>query len=128
MHHTENRGPDIVFEATGGEVCARCLTLLAELGAFVIYSTRTVKDLALGPGEVARLSMKNQSLTGFSIGRYLSPEGIRTGMTRLFKLLSEGKVRATISARYPLSEAAEAHRALESRDTVGKVLLIVESA
>lgn len=127
MQHTEAHGPDIVFEATGGDICARCLVLLAERGNFVVYSTRTVKEFAFGAAEVARLSMRNQSLTGFSIGRFLTPEGIRAGMMTLFKLLSEGRARVAISARYPLRQAAEAHRALESRDTVGKVLLIVDA-
>jgi NADPH2:quinone reductase len=38
--------------------------------------------------------------------------------------VAEGSLKVRISARYPLEQAAEAHRALEGRRTTGKVLLV----
>jgi len=42
----------------------------------------------------------------------------------LFEVVQSGAVKATISEQYPLKDAAEAHRALESRKTTGSVILI----
>jgi NADPH2:quinone reductase len=42
----------------------------------------------------------------------------------LFKLIADGKLDVRIGARYPLEQAAQAHRDLEGRKTTGKVLLI----
>jgi NADPH2:quinone reductase len=42
----------------------------------------------------------------------------------LFGWIAAGKVRVHVGLSYPLAEAAEAHRRLESRQTVGKILLI----
>jgi NADPH2:quinone reductase len=46
----------------------------------------------------------------------------RTG--ELFDLLSKGQVRVEVSGRYSFEQAAAAHAALESRESVGKLLLI----
>ena len=42
----------------------------------------------------------------------------------VFGLLAEGKLTVTIDRKLPLRDAAAAHRALEARETTGKVLLI----
>jgi NADPH:quinone reductase-like Zn-dependent oxidoreductase len=47
-------------------------------------------------------------------------EGLRRGLS----LLREGKIRAVIDRTYPLQDAAEAHRYIESRAVMGKVVLI----
>jgi NADPH2:quinone reductase len=39
-------------------------------------------------------------------------------------MIRSGKVKVTIGSRYPLREAAEAHQALEARETSGSVLLL----
>ena len=127
MTRTEGSGPDIIYEGTGGAIIAQGLAALAPRGEYVVYSTRTVKDFAFGPAEVARLSMKNQSLTGFSIGSYLTPEGLRAGVLALFEYIADGIVKPQITGRYPLVDVAAAHRALESRESIGKIVLLVDS-
>ena len=42
----------------------------------------------------------------------------------LFKVVLSGEVKIPIHARFPLAEAAEAHRALESRETIGSTILL----
>jgi NADPH2:quinone reductase len=42
----------------------------------------------------------------------------------LFELMLSGDVAVQIGARYPLAQAAEAHRALEARETTGSTVLI----
>jgi len=45
-------------------------------------------------------------------------------MTEVARFLWDGRLRADIRASLPLSEAAEAHRLLEDRSTIGRVLLV----
>jgi NADPH2:quinone reductase len=47
---------------------------------------------------------------------------------RALHLAAQGRLRAVIGQRFPLSAAAEAHRAIESRQTIGKTLLETPSA
>jgi NADPH2:quinone reductase len=47
---------------------------------------------------------------------------------RALQLAAQGRLRAVIGQRFPLAEAAEAHRAIESRQTIGKTLLETPSA
>jgi len=44
--------------------------------------------------------------------------------TELFAAVEDGTLDVRVGARYPLADAAEAHRALEGRRTTGKVLLV----
>jgi NADPH2:quinone reductase len=51
-------------------------------------------------------------------------EDLLAGAVELFELVRTGVIRATIGQRFPLPEAAQAHRALESRATTGSTILI----
>ena len=55
---------------------------------------------------------------------YATPEDRTAGSERLFAMIREGKIKATIGQRYPLTDAAQAHRDLEARNTTGATLLI----
>ena len=55
---------------------------------------------------------------------YAMPEDRSAGSERLFAMIREGKIKATIGQRYPLTDAAQAHRDLEARNTTGATLLI----
>ncbi|GIG69891.1 zinc-binding dehydrogenase [Phytomonospora endophytica] len=52
-----------------------------------------------------------------------NPEATRRHVARAFAAAAEGRVRTPVSA-YPLAEAAEAHRAMAARETIGKVVLL----
>jgi NADPH2:quinone reductase len=59
------------------------------------------------------------------LGTYArTPELLRRRAEALFELIAQGKLKVRIGARYPLSEARQAHEDLEARKTTGKLLLI----
>lgn len=118
--------PDIIFDGAGGEVIPACLEMLAPFGKYVLFSSRTMDHLSIGPAEAGRLNFMNQSIIGWSIVGFSTPEHVREGLAELYRLIAQGRVRPVVGSRYPLSQVAEAHRALESRDTIGKVLLTFE--
>jgi len=120
---TGGNGPDIIYESVGHEVTTASLAALAPLGQIVIYGALNIQSFQLGVPELLGLIFKNQSLTEFAFAPLLSPEGLRAGFDELFGLVTKGELVATIGGRYPLVEASQAHRALEGRGTVGKLVL-----
>jgi NADPH2:quinone reductase len=52
------------------------------------------------------------------------PDKHREGIDKSFQLMREGKLKLLIGKRFPLAEAAEAHRYLESRRAFGRVVLV----
>ena len=69
----------------------------------------------------------NRGLMGFNLS--LLPNRARLlarGMERILHLYEEGVVRPVVGKTYPLAEIGEAHRALQCRDSVGKVVVTVE--
>jgi NADPH2:quinone reductase len=70
------------------------------------------------------LIFKNQSLTGFALAPLLTPATLREGIAELFDLTVRRELKVTVGGTYPLEAAADAHRALESRRTTGKVVLV----
>ena len=54
-----------------------------------------------------------------------TPEEMRASAARLFTMMLSGDVEVRVGSRHPLIKAAEAHRALEARQTTGSTVLIV---
>jgi NADPH2:quinone reductase len=111
----EGAGPDIIYESVGGSVTRTCLDLLAPSGRLVIYGALNIQEFQLGVPELLGLVFKNQSLTGFALAPLLTPESLAAGLVELFGLAADGQLDTGI--------AAEAHRALETRATTGKIVL-----
>ncbi len=64
-------------------------------------------------------------LTRPTMGHYIATQEELLARTNdLFEWIGAGELEVRIGERFPLAEAAEAHRALEGRRTTGKVLLI----
>jgi NADPH:quinone reductase len=120
---TGGNGPDIIYESVGGDVTRDSLNLLAPLGRMLIYGALNIQSFALGVPELLGLIFKNQSVGGFALVPLLTPENLKAGLGELFALCISGELKVTIGGVHPLAEAGAAHRALESRGTMGKILL-----
>jgi NADPH2:quinone reductase len=108
---------DIVFDGVGGAIGAEALRALRPGGRFVQYG--------LAGGAPTTVDRDDITLIGFETLRAI---GVRsTELTgEALALAASGRLRPTIGGRYPLAAAADAHRAIEARETIGKTLLIVE--
>jgi NADPH2:quinone reductase len=120
---TDGAGPQIIYESAGGAVTTASLEVLAPQGEIVIYGALNIQSFQLGVSELVQLIFKNQSLTGFAFQPLLTPAGLKAGLAELFGLVVQGELRATIGARFPLEDASAAHRAMEARQTTGKLIL-----
>jgi NADPH:quinone reductase len=118
----DGRGVDIVLEMVGGPVFDGSLAALGRFGRLVTYgmASRTPPT----PVDPARLMTGSKSLTGFwlidCVGR---PGMLGEPLAELFDLTARGELRPMVGGEYPLSDAAQAHRDLRARTTVGKLVL-----
>ncbi|MBX9868889.1 MAG: NADPH:quinone oxidoreductase family protein [Burkholderiaceae bacterium] len=116
-------GPDVIFESAGGSITSDSLKVLGQNGAMVIFGALNIQSFQLGVPELLQLIFKNQSIRGFAVAPMLTPEVLRADLAHLFQLVANGSLDVHIGGSYPFSEIVEAHRALGSRKTMGKIVL-----
>lgn len=118
---TDGKGADVILEMVGGDFVEKNLRCLNEFGRMVVYGAASGERGTLAPFKLMR---KNQVVAGFFLtGITGRPDLLGRGMRDILGWIASGEVRLNIGARYPLEEAAEAHRALEGRETTGKIIL-----
>jgi NADPH2:quinone reductase len=114
---------DVVLDAVGGDVFKRSIGVLNPLGVIVGIG------FAGGwwdPLDTALMVGRNLALQGFYLGRLmkLRPDLVREATGELIELWERGAVKPLVGARFPLDQAPEAHRLIEERKSVGKVVLV----
>ena len=120
---TGGAGPDVVFESVGGQVTADSFAMLAPRGVLVVYGALNIQAFAFGVPELRQLIFRNQSLLGFAAVPLLTPQALHDDLHELFGLAVRGELKIQIGARLALADAAQAHRLLESRRAIGKLIL-----
>jgi len=124
---TGGTGPDVVYDSVGGDVTKRCLDILAPRGRALLYGALNPAEFALSGADLVRMVFKNQWLGGFALVPLLDPEAVRTGLAALFDAVARGDLTVLAGGTFPFSRVGEAHAALESRRTVGKVVLVPDA-
>ena len=114
---------DLVFDPVGGTVFERSIGVLHPLGTIVAVGSAGGWWQPIDP---SLLVGRNVGVQGFYLGRLMRhrPEVVRAAVRELVELWRRGAVRPVVGATYPLAEAAEAHRLVEERRSVGKVVLV----
>lgn len=120
---TGGAGADLVLDAVGADTFERSLACLAPFGRLVCYGQSSGPPPPIAPGP---LYPDNKAIIGYSTGghRRLRPDALRPPALAVLKLLAQGRWRPFIGARFPLAQAADAHRLVEDRESIGKVLLL----
>jgi NADPH2:quinone reductase len=119
---TGGRGVDLILESVGGAVARACLDCWAPGGRLVVYGQASGEP-AVVTGD--QLLFGNRTACGLAVGTVIEDEALmREAMERLAGWVTSGALRLQIGRRYPLREAAEAHRDLEGRKTQGKLILL----
>ncbi|MHB8467676.1 MAG: quinone oxidoreductase family protein [Acidimicrobiales bacterium] len=118
---TGGRGVDLVVDSVGGAVLQGSVGCLAYRGRCITVGNagRTAQ-----PFDVAALGMGNQSLTGVFLGAEIATERARAMIGRLVDDVAAGRLQVVVDRTYPLAEAAQAHAYIESRQAVGRVVLV----
>jgi NADPH2:quinone reductase len=121
LEATGGKGVDVALEMAGGDVFIKTLKCLATFGRLVIYGVASGEQSRFYPSS---LMARNQSVIGFFLPQIMrKPELLKTSLQELFQYLAEGKLKLTIGDVFPLEEAAHVHALLQSRKTVGKLIL-----
>ncbi|MGX1791142.1 quinone oxidoreductase family protein [Bosea sp. NPDC055332] len=121
---TDGAGPDLIFDASGGDIPAQCLTLLAPFGRLVLYGPLSLADFRPDAEALKTLIFGNRTIAGFSLLPHLAPERLASELGELFRLAISGELRLLPGESFPLAQAGAAHAALESRRTAGKLVLV----
>lgn len=110
---------DVALDGVGGEVQGRCLAALRPFGRLVAYNG------VGGPVDTNGLRMRSTTVIGFNMLHFstLRADRYRDQQQELWGLLASGGLRPAIHAELSLSDAAEAHRIIEARANLGKVVL-----
>lgn len=125
---TDGRGVDVWFDMEGGDSLDRGVHALAPFGRAVVYgsaskATRSLRqetqDFLWATPSLA------QSVIAFNLGLFfgLKPEAAGAAVGHLLAAIGSGAVKPQVGETFPLARAADAHRALESRRTMGKLVL-----
>ena len=119
---TEGKGVDVVYDGVGKATFEKNLNVMKLRGMLVLYG---MSSGPVPPVDPARLSEKGSlymartTLAHFTATR----EELLARTSALFGMIAAGKLKIKIAKKYPLADAAEAHRDMESRKA-GKLLLI----
>lgn len=120
LEATGGSGVDVVLESVGGEAGSRAFECLAPLGRLVMFGAASGRPMP--PPDLMQLNVKGQTLSGFG-GPWIRPGRAQAAREEIFRYLRNGDLRV-VGSSFPLTGAAEAHRAIERRATVGKVILL----
>ena len=120
---TGGKGVPVVYDSVGKDTFQGSLECLSPRGMLVGFGNASGKP---PPFDMAVLSQKGSLfLTRPTLFHYTSSrEELLQSARALFEVVRRGHVKIRIDRRFGLTEAAEAHRALESRKTTGSLLLL----
>ncbi len=122
MRLTDNKGVNVVYDSVGRDTLAKSLRSLVRRGTCVNFGASSGQ-----PDPVPVLDLAEAGsvfLTRPHLADYMaSADEIRARASDLFAAWKAGALAVTIDREFPLSQAADAHRVIESRGTTGKLLL-----
>ena len=123
---TQGRGADVILDSISGSVAERSLQCLAMYGRLVHFGSSSGESATF---EARDLHASCRSVLGFSLGttRRERPAFLAPIAAEVLPYLADGRLEMRIGGRFPLEEAADAHRFVESRQSVGKVIITVDS-
>ena len=122
---TDGRGVDVILDMVAGSYVQRNIEAAAVEGRIVVIA---VQGGAKAEIKVNNLMMKRLTLTGSTLRpRTVAQKGAIAEAVRqnVWPLLASRRVKPIIHATFPLAEASEAHRLMESSNHVGKIVLTV---
>jgi NADPH2:quinone reductase len=120
---TGGDGVAAVYDSIGKDTFMTSLDCLRPHGVMVTFGNASGPVEPFAPAELARrhsLFVTRPVLFDFIATR----QDLTAAADALFEVIAAGVVRVSVNQRYPLAEAAQAHRDLESRKTTGSTVLV----
>jgi NADPH:quinone reductase len=120
---TGGKGVKVVYDSIGKDTFDKSLDCLRPFGLMACFGNASGPVPPFAPGSLAAkgsLYLTRQTLFTHIATR----EATQVMADELFAVVGSGAVKIRIDQRYPLSEAAQAHRDLEARKTTGSTVLL----
>jgi NADPH2:quinone reductase len=121
MRLTDNKGANLVVDSVGGPTLQGSILSLAYRGRVSMVGAAGREPMTV---DVSSLMGGNRSLSGVFLGAEINTDRVHDNIQRLIDDAAKGALKVVIDRTFPLSEAAAAHAYIESRQAVGRVLLI----
>lgn len=135
---TGGEGVDVVLDPLGGRDWRKGYELLRAGGRIVAYGFANAagggrrswlrlaaQGIRIPRFNPLRLMNENRAVAGFNLGHlWKRPDLVRGAMDALVALWRGGKIKPHVDSTFPLERAADAHRRIEERKNVGKVVLV----
>jgi NADPH2:quinone reductase len=121
MRLTDNKGVNLVVDPVGGSTLQSSLLSLAYRGRVSMVGAAGRETMTI---DVSSLMGGNRSLNGVFLGAEIGSDRGHDNIQRLIDEAARGELEVVIDKTFPLAEAAAAHAYIESRQAVGRVLLI----
>jgi NADPH:quinone reductase-like Zn-dependent oxidoreductase len=137
---TDGEGVDVILDSIGGQMLARDLRVLRPGGRIVSLGMAVamgksralmLRELMSAPRlQPVKLLESSRGFFGVNVLRLFEhrPALGSALLHKVFELAAAGKARPVIAGEIPLGQASEAHRMLQERSTIGKVLLSVRDS
>jgi NADPH2:quinone reductase len=114
----------VVYDSVGRDTFAKSLDCLKVRGLMVSFGNASGAPRPIQPNLLAQKG--SLYLTRPTLFHYIATrEQLGQSAKELFSIVADGKVKIEVKQRFALKDAAEAHRALEARETTGSTILTV---
>ena len=121
MRLTDKKGVDLVVDSVGGSTLQGSIPSLGYRGRCSMVGAAGREPMNI---DVSSLMGGNRTLQGVFLGAEIATDRAHDNIQRLIDEAARGELKVVIDREFPLSEAAAAHAYIESRQAVGRVLLI----
>ena len=117
-----DHGVDLVLDGVGGETTERSLDALTHFGRMVVYGAASGTP---GRPQTDDILFGNYEIIGYHLGRatQLKPMKVMGAVPELSEMLASGDLEVQFDRAFDLEDAADAHEYVESRQSMGKVVI-----
>ena len=123
MAITGGKGADVILESVGGDIFLRSFReVLATFGRMIVFGAAGVESVNLSNLE---LLASNKTVTGYYLGSYFPDHADRVNAAthRLLGWIGSQKIQLLVGHTYPLDQTPAAFTLMESRKSVGKIVI-----
>jgi NADPH2:quinone reductase len=118
---TGGAGADMVFDGVGGQIGRAAFEVTARGGQISAHGTPGGGFASIDLQEAGRREITVRGIENVQF----APADARALTERAMSEAAAGRIRPVIGQRFPLEQAADAHRAIEAREVIGKTLLVI---
>ncbi|THD58600.1 zinc-binding alcohol dehydrogenase family protein [Phenylobacterium sp.] len=118
---TDKHMADVIVDPVGGPTLQSSIASLAYRGRVSMVGAAGREAMVV---DVGSMMGGNRSLSGVFLGAEIATDRVHDNIQQLIQDVADGALKVLIDRTFPLKNAADAHRYIESRQAVGRVLLI----